>query len=126
MSRHRSGDPVAAPTDKVVTQIVPLRHADPDELKKLFAPLIPKSSVMVSYAPTGMLIVTDVQSNINRLLRIVEAIDLPGLGEEISLVPLVHASADTLAKSLSTLFQGTARTTKKRSLPANRSSRSCG
>lgn len=91
--------------DKVVTQLVPLKYADPNELKKLFAPLISKSSVMVSYPPTGMLIVTDVLSNIKRLLRIIETIDVEGIGEEISVVPLVHATASKLATSLSTLFQ---------------------
>jgi len=91
--------------DKVVTQLIPLRYADPNELKKLFAPLISKSSVIVSYPPTGMLIITDVLSNIKRLLRIVDAIDVEGIGEEISIVPLEHAMATVMAKSLGTLFQ---------------------
>ncbi|MCJ7686061.1 MAG: type II secretion system secretin GspD, partial [Desulfobacteraceae bacterium] len=91
--------------DKVVTQLIPLKYADPNELKKLFAPLISKSSVIVSYPPTGMLIITDVLSNIKRLLRIVGAIDVEGIGEEISIVPLEHAMATVIAKSLDTLFQ---------------------
>ncbi|UCF57736.1 MAG: type II secretion system protein GspD, partial [Deltaproteobacteria bacterium] len=93
------------PEDKVVTQLVPLRYADPNELKKLFAPLISKSSVIVSYPPTGMLIVTDVLSNIRRLLKIIEAIDLEGIGEEISVVPLEYATASVMAKSLNEVFQ---------------------
>jgi general secretion pathway protein D len=93
------------PQDKVVTQLVPLRYADPNELKKLFAPLISKSSVIVSYPPTGMLIVTDVQSNIRRLLSIIDAIDVPGIGEEISVVPLEYATASLMAKSLNEVFQ---------------------
>jgi len=91
--------------DKVVTQLIPLRYADPNEVKKLFAPLISKSSVIVSYPPTGMLIITDVLSNIKRLLRIVDTIDVEGIGEEISIVPLEHAMATEMAKSLETLFQ---------------------
>jgi len=101
------------PEDKVVTQLIPLRYADPNELKKLFAPLISKSSVIVSYPPTGMLIVTDVQSNIRRLLSIIEAIDLPGIGEEISVVPLQYATASVMAKSLNEVFQKRAATAKK-------------
>ncbi|TET82881.1 MAG: type II secretion system protein GspD [Desulfobacteraceae bacterium] len=91
--------------DKVVTQLIPLKYAGPNELKKLFAPLISKSSVIVSYPPTGMLIITDVLSNIKRLLRIVDAVDVEGIGEEISIVPLEHAMATVMAKSLGTLFQ---------------------
>lgn len=91
--------------DKLVTQLIPLKYANPDELKKLFAPLISKSSVIVSYPPTGMLIVTDVQSNIKRLMNIVTAIDVVGIGEEISVVPLEHATASIIVKSLTSVFQ---------------------
>jgi len=101
----RLGLEAISPQDKVVTQLIPLRYADPNELKKLFAPLISKSSVIVSYPPTGMLIITDVLSNIKRLLRIVDAIDVEGIGEEISIVPLEHAMATVMAKSLDALFQ---------------------
>ena len=101
------------PQDKVVTQLIPLKYADPNEIKKLFAPLISKSSVMVAYPPTGMLIVTDVLSNIARLLRIIETIDVEGIGEEISVVPLKYATASVMAKSLSTLFQKTTLKVKK-------------
>ncbi len=103
------------PEDKVVTQLIPLDYADPDELKKLFAPLISKSSVIISYPPTGILIVTDVLSNIKRLLRIVKVIDVVGIGEEISVVPLEHASSTVLLRSLTSIFQTK---TRKRGVPA--------
>jgi len=93
------------PEDKVVTQLIPLEYANPDELKKLFAPLISKSSVIVSYPPTRMLIVTDVLSNIKRLFRIVKAIDVVGVGEEISVIPLEYATATVLVKSLKSVFR---------------------
>ena len=95
----------SASMDKVVTQLILLRYADPNELKKLLAPLIPKSSVMVAYPPTGMLIVTDVLSNISRLQKIIKNIDVEGIGAEITIVPLEYASATKMAKSISVLFQ---------------------
>ncbi|MBW1714714.1 MAG: type II secretion system secretin GspD [Deltaproteobacteria bacterium] len=97
------------PEDKVVTQLIPLEYANPDELRKLFAPLISKSSVIVSYPPTRMLIITDVLSNIRRLLRIVREIDVVGIGEEISVIPLEHARASDMATSLGNIFQQAAR-----------------
>ena len=102
-----------APEDKVVTQLIPLAYANPDELKKLFSPLISKSSLIVSYPPTRMLIVTDVLSNIKRLFKIVEAIDVVGIGEEISVIPLEHATASSLSKPLISIFQRTTQRTKK-------------
>ena len=99
--------------DKVVTQLIPLAYANPDDLKKLFSPLISKSSLIVSYQPTRMLIVTDVLSNIKRLLKIVEAIDVVGIGEEISVIPLEHATASSLSKPLVSIFQKVTQRAKK-------------
>jgi len=99
--------------DKVVTQLVPLKYADPNDLKKLFTPLVSKSSVILSYPPTGILIITDVLSNIARLLRITEVIDVEDIGEVISVITLKHATASIIAKSVNTLFQRTVRKIKK-------------
>lgn len=94
-----------SPEDKVVTQLIPLKYADPEEVKKLFGPFVSKSSIIVSYPPTGMLIITDVLSNIKRLLGIIEAIDVTGIGEEITVIPLQHATASAMEKTLTALFQ---------------------
>lgn len=94
-----------APEDKIVTQILSLRHATPDDMKKVLDPLISKTSVILAYPPTGMLIITDVLSNIKRLQDIVTALDVEGVGELISYVPLKFASAMETAKSLTMIFQ---------------------
>ena len=52
--------------DKIVTRIIPLEYARSDELKKLFTPLVPKGSVILSYRDTNMLILTATLSSINR------------------------------------------------------------
>ena len=93
------------PADKVVTQLIRLKFADPNELRKLLAPFISKSSVIVAYPPTGMLIVTDVLSNIKRLIRIIEAVDVEGIGAAVSVIPLQYASASVMAKTLTSIFQ---------------------
>ncbi len=109
----RLKEEVSNPEDRIITQLIRLRYANPDELKKLFAPLISKNSVIVSYPPSGMLIITDVLSNIERLMRIISAVDVVGVGEEISVIPLEHAAAETLIKSLTTIFQTGAAAAKK-------------
>jgi general secretion pathway protein D len=96
------------PDDRLVTQLIPLKFASPDEIKTALAPFISKNSVMVSYAPTGTLIITDVLSNIKRLLEIIEKIDVEGTGEIISVTPLEYAGAESMAKSLTSVFKTTA------------------
>ena len=92
------------PEDKLVTQILSLQYASPDEMKKVLDPLISKTSIILAYAPTGMLIITDVLSNIQRLQNIVTALDVEGVSEQISFIPLQAASATEIAKSLVAVF----------------------
>lgn len=101
----RLTEEAASTEDKVVTQLIPLRYANADDIKKLFAPMISKSSVILAYDPTNTLIVTDVYSNIKRLLRILAAIDVSGMGQEISVIPLEYADATKFVNILSSVFQ---------------------
>jgi general secretion pathway protein D len=93
------------PDDRIVTQLIPLTYGDAEELKKLLTPLISKNSVILAYSPTNTLIVTDVYSNIQRLMDIIDAIDLPGIGEELSVIPLVFANAKKMEQMLTSIFQ---------------------
>jgi len=95
----------ASPEDRIITQIITLKYANASEIKKLFTPLISKSSVVLAYSPTNMLIVTDFHSNIKRLIRILKAIDIAGIGHEISVIPLEFADSEKLVKILSSVFQ---------------------
>ena len=99
-----------SPDDRVVTQLIPLKYADPTEIKKLFAPLISKSSVILAYRPTNMLIITDIHSNINRLLRILKTIDVAGIGQEISVIPLEYADAPKAVTLLQAVFKAPKKT----------------
>jgi general secretion pathway protein D len=102
----------ASPEDKIITQLIPLRYADADEIKRLFTPLVSKSSVILSYTPTNMLIVTDVQSNIQRLLKILKQIDVTGMGLEISVIPLDYGDATKVVNLLNTIFKSGRKPTK--------------
>jgi len=102
-----------SPDDKVVTQLIPLKYADANEIKRLFAPLVSKSSVVLSYTQTNMLIITDVYSNIQRLQKILSEIDVTGIGREISILPLESADAGKLVKLLETIFRAKSKVPKK-------------
>ncbi len=105
----------SAPEDRVVTQLIPLTYADPVDIKRLFTPMVSKSSVILAYPPTNILIVTDVYSNIKRLLKILKAVDITGIGQEISVIPLDFADAAKLVNLLNTVFK-TTRAKKRKSV----------
>jgi general secretion pathway protein D len=100
----RTKKELANPEDRMVTQIVTLERANPDEIKRVLDPIISKSSSVLSYPPAGILVITDYLSNIKRLQEIILALDIEGAGEQISYIPIKNASASEVVKSLTTIF----------------------
>ena len=101
----RTKKELADPEDRMVTQIIPLERANPDEIKRILDPIISKSSSVLSYPPAGILVITDYLSNIKRLQEIILALDVEGAGDQISYIPIQNASASEVVKSLTTIFQ---------------------
>jgi general secretion pathway protein D len=93
------------PSDKFVTQIIPLRYASSAKVRKLLVPMVSKEGVLVDYPPSSTLIVTDYYSNIQRLMRIVQEIDVQSGDVELLVVSLKYANAGKLAMSLGKLLQ---------------------
>jgi general secretion pathway protein D len=100
------GTKILPSADTMITQIVPIQYANVNDVKALFTPLVSKESLLVSYQPTNTLIVTDALSNINRLLKILKEIDVPGYAFDLAVIPLQYAAAETVARELKTLFEG--------------------
>lgn len=86
--------------DKIVTQIIPLRYADSEDLRTKFKELSSRDAIVVAYQPTNTLIVTDLLSNIERLMKIITEVDVEGIKEKLSVIPLRYAAARMLAESL--------------------------
>ncbi|MCL1980589.1 MAG: type II secretion system secretin GspD [Proteobacteria bacterium] len=101
----RDGEPLSA-DDRIVTQIVSLKYASTEEIKNLLAPLVSKSSVLVAHPSSSILVITDYQTNIARLLEIIRAVDVPSDAEEMVVIPLHRTSADSVSKAVSQLFAG--------------------
>jgi general secretion pathway protein D len=87
--------------DVLITQIIPLKHADANDMKTLFQPLLSKgSSQLMSYPQSNMLIITDTKSNIRKMMEILKFIDVTGFSEDFRIFPLTHASAADLGSKL--------------------------
>lgn len=95
----------STPEDRVVTQLIPLTHTTPAEMKKVLAPLVSKTSVVIAHTQSGMLIVTDTLSNIQKLLTIIESLDVDYSSDEMEVVTLDYATASTLATTINTIFK---------------------
>ncbi|WP_244432483.1 type II secretion system secretin GspD [Desulfocurvibacter africanus] len=91
--------------DSFVTQLVQLNHVRVEDVLKMLAPMVSRSGLITAYAPSSMLIVTDSESNLRRLLTIVRAIDVRGTEGTVAVIPLEYASAEKTASSLAKFWE---------------------
>ncbi len=90
--------------DRFVTRLVPLRFIDAASITQTLKPLISKDASLVAYAATNTIIVTDSESNIRRLLSILDAIDVESYRNELAVIKIEHADATTLGQQLSDIY----------------------
>jgi general secretion pathway protein D len=83
--------------DRMVTHLVPLRYADINEVRNMLTPLVSKDGNITAYGPSNTLILTDLSSNINRLVKIIQEVDIKVTDEQIAVITLEFASAIDLA-----------------------------
>ncbi|MGE3541439.1 MAG: type II secretion system secretin GspD [Candidatus Tectimicrobiota bacterium] len=98
--------PFSPTTESFVTQLIPLHYADANDIRGLLTPLVSKESSLLAYAPTNSLIITDTVSNINRLLKIITALDVEAPSAIFKVVSLKHAQAEQIANALRTAIEG--------------------
>ncbi len=92
--------------DEVITQIVPIRFSNVNDLRTLLQPLISqqRGGNVIAHRETNVLIVTDTASNIRRLLDIIKLVDVEVALEEVQIIQLQHADASETAQILTQLF----------------------
>ena len=101
-------DGAAMGRDEFITQLIPLEYADANDIRGLLSALVSRESSLLAYAPTNTLILTEVQSNINRLMKIIRALDVEAPEAVLKVIALKFAAADQMATSLQTALEGLA------------------
>jgi general secretion pathway protein D len=89
--------------DEVITQIVPLQHAQSDRVAATLRPFVQGGNVVVQ---GNLLIITDTAANIGRLLQIVGVLDVETALDELRVIPVRYADAVELARILNEFFAG--------------------
>ena len=98
-----NADP-ARTTDEVITQIVPIRFSNVNDLSTLMRPLVSTRGNLIAHRETNILVITDAASNVRRLLDIVRLVDVEVAIEELQIIPIRYADAGDLATILNQLF----------------------
>lgn len=100
-------DPEAIPkSDSMVTQIIPVRYAEANQLIEDIAPLIPEGATVTANVSSNAVVLTDTQTSIRRITEIIRALDTSIAGiSAIRVFPLRYSDATELAKVIEELFE---------------------
>lgn len=104
----RSGaSPEAIPaTSEMVTQVIPVRHADVTQLLENLTPLLPSYAVASANESSNAIILTDTQADVRRMAEIINALDTSIASiSEIHIFALAYANAGDAAALINALFQ---------------------
>ena len=101
-----NNDPRMIPkNDEIVTQIIPIRYVEAEQLAKDLASFISPQATFVANAAGNSIVMTDTQANIRHMVEIIRAIDSSAEAEtEIRVFHLTHASPTDVATALSGVF----------------------
>jgi hypothetical protein len=91
--------------DQIITQIFPLRHENPNNLVAVLRPLISANNTINASVGSNSLIITDYADNLQRLGKIIAALDQPS-ATDVEIVTLQYAVAADLAPLVQRLEGG--------------------
>jgi general secretion pathway protein D len=97
--------PPAQRGDQVLTQIFRLNHENPNNLVAVLRPLISPNNTINANPGNNTLVITDYADNLQRIGRIIAALDTPG-ATDVEVIPIVHGVASDMAAIVQRLGEG--------------------
>ncbi len=86
--------------DNTVARLISLTYISADDALKFLQPVVSKSGHISSFGPGNLLLVVDSGMVVDKVLKLVESIDLPAQSEEPDVVFLQNAGAEAVAATL--------------------------
>ncbi len=83
-----------------IARLLTLKYISADDALKFFQPLVSKDGYISTFGPGNMLLVVDSGLNIEKILSLLDEIDMPSVSETPEVIPLKYSSADAVAKIL--------------------------
>ncbi|MCA3023117.1 MAG: type II secretion system secretin GspD [Burkholderiales bacterium] len=90
---------VATKGDRIVTQVFALQNESAAQLATVLRPLVAQNNFIGAYPGNNTLVITDYASNVERIRKIISAIDVP-VSSDLQTVKLQYASAVDIANTM--------------------------
>ena len=95
-------DQAAVGNDEYVTQVIRLDNISAVKLIPVLRPLVPQQAHMAAYAPSNAIIISDIRSNIGRIVDIIERMDRSAI-QTTEIIRLKYGVAEDVVSMLNTL-----------------------
>ena len=95
---------IANPSSSVVTRLVSLKYVNAQDVQQIVSQLISGDGLVNAYTGTNSLIIIDAEDNIERLLKIIDELDVPFSNREMTIIPVTHADVEDIAKKLNDIL----------------------
>jgi general secretion pathway protein D len=105
--------------DRFITRIHRLRNAGAEEIAGILGHFKSKDGDITVFAPGNLLIITDTGTNIQRMMRILEDVDVGGVGDQIWIEPIHYGIASDIASRLNEVFDLKGGAAKDKTAPTN-------
>jgi len=92
------------PTAAVVTRLINLKYVSAQDIQQILSQLISGDGLVNAYTGTNSLIVIDSEDNIERLVKLVDELDVPFSNREMTIIPIQFADAEDIAQKLADIL----------------------
>ncbi len=89
--------------DKIVTTVIPLQNESAAQLATVLRPLVGANNFLSAYPGNNTIVITDYASNVERIRKIIAAIDVPS-SADLQMIKLQYASAVDVANLVTRLM----------------------
>lgn len=93
-------------TENYVMQIIPLKYVNSREVSNSFRPFMSRYGRIIEIRQTNTVIVQETGTHINRLMKLIKFIDIPGHEESLQIIKVRNSSAQELANLLDKILKG--------------------
>jgi general secretion pathway protein D len=93
-------------TENYVMQIIPLKYVASREVANSFRPFMSRYGRIIEIKQTNTVIVQETGTHINRLMKLIKFIDIPGHEEGLQIIKVKNSSAQEIANLLDKILKG--------------------
>lgn len=93
-------------TENYVMQIIPLKYVNSREVANSFRPFMSRYGRIIEIKQTNTVIVQETGTHINRLMKLIKFIDIPGHEESLQIIKVKNSSAQEIATLLDKILKG--------------------